>query len=65
MKRKQKQQKLDDRSSYDIPPLSKDEQFVASITWGGIPVNLFGVRETIMFIENYERFKSGIWNSLL
>lgn len=64
MKRKKKI-KLDDRSSYDIPPLSKDEQFVASITWGGIPVNLFGVRETIMFIENYERFKSGIWNSLL
>lgn len=30
--RKKKKIKLDDRASYDILPLNKDEKFVASIT---------------------------------
>lgn len=63
--RKKKKIKLDDRASYDILPLNKDEEFIASITWGGIPLDLFGVRETIMFKENYAKFKTGIWNSLV
>jgi hypothetical protein len=62
---KRKKIKLDDRASYNIPPLSKEEQFVASITCGGIPLDLFGVRETIMFIENYEKFTTRIWDSLI
>jgi hypothetical protein len=65
MQKKKKQEKLDDRSSYDIPPLSKNEQFVAFITWGGIPINLSGVRETIMFKENYAKYSTGIWDSLI
>lgn len=64
---KKKAIKLDDRKNenLNIPPLNKEEKFAASLVWGGIPLNLEGVRENIIFQEKLKQVRDGIWKEYL
>ena len=59
-----KKKKEKNKETKKIRKISKQEKFIAEMCWGNYPVDLDGVRESNIFIENMKIFVSGEWDCL-